>query len=156
MATELLEEARQTGTGERERPSVAMAPEPVYPACKKLKAALGAYQAAMGEVEESRGKASKAEADMAMLGDSTLSEADSLEAISSAHGRKELYASRIVSMERKSAVLLQEVRSGLLPAWNEVRGLVIGESERRVNILECRITEVWADSMNTRFVRVAC
>ena len=78
---------------------------------------------------------------MDMIGDSTLDEEASLRAISDANGRRSLYASRIAVLERKAAGLLQEVRSALLPAWNEVRGLIIRESERRVNILECRVTE---------------
>lgn len=133
MSTQLLE---------RQTVSETMPPADLYPACKKLRKALGAWEVASAELEECRGKASKADADMAMLGDSSLNEAESLKAISDAHGRKELYGSRIATMEKKSAVLLQEVRSGLVPSYNEVRALVIREVERRVAVLEGRVTEV--------------
>ena len=139
MSTQILE-APQTGTGEQHGASEEK-PEEVYPACKKLEVALSAYQSAAAELEECRGKASKAEADMDMIGDSALSESESLEAISNAHGRKELYASRILIYERKRAALLQELRSSLIPAYNEVRAVVIRETERRIEILEGRVTE---------------
>ncbi len=146
-----LLETRETGAGER-RGASAEKPADLYPACKKLRKALGAWEAASAEIEEYQLKAVRAQGDMDTLGDSSLSEEESLRAISDAHGRKELYSSRIASMEKKSAVLLQEVRSALLPAWNEVRALIIRESERRVNILECRVTEV-AGGFNEHSIR---
>lgn len=141
MTTQILK-ARQTGAGERQRVSEAIPQAQIYSACQKLKAALGAYQAAAAELQECQLKVARAQGDVEMIGDSALSEAESLEAINNAHGRKELYTSRIGSLERKVAGLLQGLRSGLVPAYNEVRNLIIRESERRIEILERRVTEV--------------
>lgn len=139
MTTQLLE-GPQTGTGEPGGLS-AEKPAPLYPACKKLAAALADYQDAAGSLDECLGKASKAEADMVMLGEGTLSEAESLKAISDAHGRKELYASRTLVQERKVEGLLAELRRSLVAANREVIGLVIPELERRQAVITKRVHE---------------
>jgi len=133
MTTQTLEAPQEV--------SEAIPPKPIYPACKKLAAALADYQDAAGLLDECRGKASRADSDMVMLGEGTLSEEQSLKAISDAHGRKELYSSRTLVQERKVAGLLVELRRALVSANREVIGLVIPELERREVVITKRVHE---------------
>jgi hypothetical protein len=137
---QLLTKRAPDGAQQAERP-VAAPPESVYPACKKLGASLSDYQSVETELEEFRGKAAKAQGDMDMLGESSLSEEDSLKAISEAHGRKALYASRIATVERKSAGFLAELQTSLVAAIGEVTHQVRKELDRRTGILTQRVIE---------------
>ena len=116
MDTQTLE-ARQTGAGEQRGPSVEM-PEPTNP-CKKLGRSLLDYQSALAQSEECAGRVAKAQSDLDTLGDSSLSEEESLKAISDANGRKALYASRAVPLERKVESRLAELRDALMAAMRE-------------------------------------
>jgi hypothetical protein len=140
MTTTLLK-ARPGAAGERRVLSEAVAPEPLYPACKRLGTILRDYQSAEAELEEYRGKAAKAQGDMDMLGDSSLSEEESLRAISEAHGRRSLYASRIATADRKTTGLLAELRTALVASVSEVTRLVAVELTRRTDILTKRVID---------------
>jgi hypothetical protein len=141
MTTQTLTKPRAATAGERDAASKAIPPEPIYPACKKLRETLIDYQSVTAELEVTRGKAARAQGDMDMLGESSLSEEESLKAISEANGRRSLYSSRIASLERKSAGLLAELRAELVAAVSEVTRLVALEVTRRTDILSKRVID---------------
>jgi hypothetical protein len=131
MTTQTLE-GPQTGAGEQQTASEEM------PAENKLQEALDDYQIAMLELEELSGKVVRAQADADMIGDNhSLSEAESLRAISDSQGRKALYTGRIAAFERKLAGLLAALKSELADAMrtqtNTVRQLVERERERVID-----------------------
>jgi len=139
MTTQTIEKAPLAGTGERETVSEAM-PEPVYPACKKLKATLSDYSSAAAELEAYRGKEAKAELGMSeALEDGELTEQEAAQKISHAQNLKAVYAGRAANLEKKLAGLLTEVGTALVGATSEFSHLVATELEKRREIIMERL-----------------
>jgi len=126
MTTQTLE-ARPEGTGEQRGPSV-----------ENLADALSDYRAALDELGAYRSKSARAELSVAeVLENGALSEEESAQKISQAQNLKGVYAGRATNLERKAAVLLEQLKESLAAAMraqsNEV-GLLI--DRRREQIIE--------------------
>jgi hypothetical protein len=139
MTTQTIEKAPLAGTGERRGPSEEM-PEPVYPACKKLKAALSDYSSAEAELESYRAKAAKAELTQSeALEDDGLTEQEAAQRISHAQNLKAVYTGRAANLEKKSAGLFTELGCALVAASSELTHLVSTELEKRREIIVERL-----------------
>jgi hypothetical protein len=146
-----MEKGPHTGTLEREKAFVET-PEPVHPACKKLKAALSDYSSAEAELTAYRGKEAKAELAMSeALEDGELTEQEAAQKISHAQNLKAVYAGRAANLEKKSTGLLTELGAALVAASAELSHLVVTELEKRREIIMERL-EAALGGINERAV----
>lgn len=127
MATLTIEKAALAATDEHRGPSV-----------EKLAQALGEFREVGGELEAYRSKSARAGLTMSeALEDSALTEEETAEKISYAENLKSVYAGRAANLERKSAVLLEQLKAAMTAAMSEqtlqVRGLVERRREKIIS-----------------------
>jgi hypothetical protein len=113
--------------------------------CELLTVSLAAYEKVLAELEEFRGRVTRAEADeQAVLADGELSEHETVKRLGEAQKLKGIYSARVAHHERQLTELSTALEASARAAEQELIGLINTEAGRRSDAVKQSVIKVLA------------